>query len=71
MYAFDEDLSKFKELIKNAELITIAKEPSFVKYMNEIMKAEFDSKTDDIKYQNEKLDAEHILNKLIEIISKT
>ena len=31
MYAFDEDLSKFKELIQNAELITIAKEPSFVK----------------------------------------
>ena len=69
MYAFDEDLSKFKELIKNAELITIAKEPSFVKYENGVMKLEFNSKTDDIKYKNEKLDAENILHKILDIIS--
>ena len=57
------------EYIKNAELITIAKEPSFVKYENGVMKLEFNSKTDDIKYKNEKLDAENILHKILDIIS--
>ncbi|MDY0051008.1 MAG: UPF0489 family protein [Aliarcobacter sp.] len=70
MYAFDEDLSEFKNLIKNAEIITIAKESSFVKYENETMKIEFDSKTDDEKYYKEVLDANVILEKLINIISE-
>lgn len=70
MYAFDEDLSEFKSLIKNAEIITIAKEPYFVKNENEIMKMEFNSKTDDKKYNKEVLDANVILEKLINIISE-
>ena len=70
MYAFDEDLSEFKNLIKNAQIITIAKEPSFVKCENETMKIEFDSKTDDKKYNKEVLDANVILEKLINIISE-
>jgi hypothetical protein len=68
IYAFDTDLTTFKDLIKNAKTITIAKESNCVKDVNEIFKDELDKETEDNKYLEEILTAEIILEKILNII---
>lgn len=68
IYAFDTDLITFKDLIKNATAITIAKESDCVIDVNERFKVELDEETEDNKYLEEILTAEIILEKILNII---
>lgn len=68
IYAFDTDLTTFKNLIKNAAAITIAKESNCVKDVSERFIVELDEDTENKKYLKENLTAEQILNSLLEVI---
>lgn len=70
IYAFDKDLTVFKDLIKNAAAITIAKESDFVKRVNKDFKVELDESYEEKKYFDEKLTAEKVLNRLLEVIKQ-
>jgi len=68
IYAFDTDLTIFKNLISNAKGITIAKESNCVIDVNKRFKVELDEETEDNKYLEEILTAEIILEKILNII---
>ncbi len=70
IYAFDKDLTVFKDLIKNAAAITIAKESDFVKRVNKDFKVELDESYEEKKYFAEKLTAEKVLASLLEVIKQ-
>lgn len=70
MYAFDTDLTKFKDLIKNAAAITISKETHCVKTVNDNFKDDLEDRTNNIKYLNEKITSEKILKRILEIIDE-
>ena len=70
IYAFDKDLTEFKDLIKNAAAITIAKESDFVKKVNKDFKVELDKFYEEKKYLTENLTAEKVLNSLFEVIKQ-
>lgn len=69
IYAFDTDLATFKNLIKNAAAITIAKESNCVKDVSERFIVELDEDTEDKKYLKENLTAEQILERLQDVIN--
>ena len=69
-YILDADLITFKDLIKNATAITIAKESDCVIDVNERFKVELDEETEDNKYLEEILTAEIILEKILAIIDE-
>lgn len=66
IYAFDKDLTVFKDLIKNAAAITIAKESDCVKNVNNDFKDELDKRLENKKYFAEKLTSEKVLASLLE-----
>lgn len=70
IYAFDKDLTVFKDLIKNAAAITIAKESDCVKSVNSDFIDELDKRIEDKKYFAEKLTAEKVLASLLEVIKQ-
>jgi len=71
LYAFHEDLTLLKKLIKGAHCITIAKEPDCVESLRDSFLSEHSKEKHDSKYSLENYNGKILLEKLLNVIEQS